>query len=319
MKRIVALIIVLALLFVGLPATVVFKKPKQEAPPSKVKQTETVSLYIEKEDKILNLKVQDYLTGVLFAEMDPEYEKEALKAQAVAAYTFYLYTMEQQLKSPDPDLKGAYISDNPGSYQAYLKSTESKEKFGENYSAYLEKITAAISEVKGVSITYKGEPILSVFHSYNAGATEDAKTVWGESYPYLKSVPSQGDKLSPVVSELVTFTADEIKEKMTKENTLSLDGDKAEWLGNVQQNEIGTVTSITFGGKEFTGAEMRKTLGLKSANFTVELKDDNFTFTVNGYGHGVGMSQYGADYMARQGSDYKEILSHYFTGVTIGG
>lgn len=319
MKRIVALIVILALLFVGLPATVVFKKPKAEKTPQKVKQTETVSLYIEKEDKILNLKVQDYLTGVLFAEMDPEYEKEALKAQAVAAYTFYLYTKEQQQKNPDIALKGAFISDNPASYQAYLKSADAKEKFGANYSPYLEKITAAISEVKGVSITYKGEPILSVFHSYNSGATEDAKTIWGKAYPYLKSVTSEGDKLSPVVSELVTFTSDEIKEKLTKENALSLEGDKAQWLGNIHQNEVGTVTSITFGGKEFTGVEMRKILGLKSANFTVQVKDDNFTFTVNGYGHGVGMSQYGADYMARQGAGYKEILSHYFTGVTIGG
>lgn len=317
MKRILSLIIVLALLFVGLPMAVVFKKEKAEPPPSKTMQSETVSLYIEKEDKILNLKVQDYLTGVLFAEINPEYEKEALKAQAVASYTYYLYTKQSQLKTPDTALGGAFISDNPAKHQAYIQSAEAKEKFGENYATCLEKITSAISEVKGVSMSYKSEPILSVFHSYNAGMTEDAKTIWKKNYPYLKSVDSPGDKLSPNVSEVVTFTAEELRERMDKSNALSLDGDKAKWLGDIVRNDVGTVTAMTFGGKEFAGTEIRSLLGLKSSNFTVVQKEDNFVFTVNGYGHFVGMSQYGADYMARQGASYKEILNHYFTGVTI--
>lgn len=242
MKRIGAILLVMTLLLVGLPMTVAFQGAGPEKGVKKGQAdgygADTVSLYIEADKKVLNLKTEDYLTGALFAEMNPEYEAEALKAQAVAAYTYYLYTMEAQKKSPDTTLMGAYISDNPEHYQAYMKSAEAKEKFGDNYAAYLEKITDAITSVKGVYMAYKGAPILAVYHNCNKGATKNAKEVWGKDYKYLQSVESKGDTLAPQLEEAQ-------------------------------------------------------------------------------YGHGVGMSQYGADYMARQGATYEEILNHYYTGVTI--
>lgn len=242
MKRIGAILLVLTLLVMGLPMTVAFKDAAPAKTPKKGQAdgygADTVSLYIEADKKVLNLKTEDYLTGALFAEMNPAYEPEALKAQAVAAYTYYLYTMEIQKKSPDTSLMGAYISDNPDHHQAYMQSAEAKEKFGENYAAYLEKISSAVDSVKGVYMAYKKEPILAVYHNCNKGTTVSAKDVWGKDYKYLQPVESKGDKLAPVLED-------------------------------------------------------------------------------NQYGHGVGMSQYGADYMARQGATYEEILSHYYTGITI--
>ncbi len=242
MKRIVVILLTLTLLIMGLPMTIAFPASEGKKAPKKGDAdgygAETVSLYIEAEKKVLNLKTEDYLTGALFAEMNPEYEPEALKAQAVAAYTYYLYTMEQQKKSPDTALMGAYISDNPEHYQAYMQSDAAKEKYGAQYAAYLEKISNAIDDVKGVYMAYKGEPILAVYHNCNKGTTVSAKEVWGKDYKYLQPVESKGDVLAPELEEAQ-------------------------------------------------------------------------------YGHGVGMSQYGADYMARQGATYEEILTHYYTGITI--
>lgn len=235
MKRIAIIALIMAILLLGLPLIVAFPSTapaKKEASPS-VSKADTVSLYLEKDKKVLNLKVEDYLTGALFAEMSPDYEPEALKAQAVAAYTFYLYTVGIQQKKPDTTLMGALISDNADHYQAYMTSTVAKEKFGASYANYLEKITTAVKSVKGISLTYKDEPILASYHNCNKGTTKSAKEVWGKNYPYLQATESAGDKLAPILEETQ-------------------------------------------------------------------------------YGHGVGMSQYGADYMARQGAKYDEILTHYY-------
>lgn len=285
---------------------------------STTKNKETVSLYLEESQSVVTLSVKDYLTGVLFAEMNCEYEPEALKAQAVASYTYYLYTKESHLNKPDTSLMGAYISDSPAVHQAYIKSDDAKKKFGDNYKNYYNKISKAVDSVLGEYMEYDGKPILAVFHSYNRGQTEDAEIIWGKPYNYLKSVDSKGDKLSPNVSSTVVLPKEKFKECLKDCKGVSLDENPENWITDTKVSNAGTVTHITIGGVTITGMQARSLFSLKSANFIVQYDaKKGFVFTVLGYGHGVGMSQYGADYMARQGAGYKEILNHYYTGVTI--
>ena len=163
---------------------------------------------------------------------------------------------------------------------------------------------------------YNDEYICAVFHAISNGTTENATDVWGGKYPYLISVSSIGDKLSPAYQSQVTFTEKEFKEILQKEG-VKFTKDTEKWIEKITNTETGMVKSIQICGKTLKGTEFRTIFSLKSSTFTYEYKDKKFIFTVNGYGHGVGMSQYGADYMARQGFSYKEILEHYYQGAEI--
>lgn len=261
---------------------------------------------------------RDFVVGTVSAEMYPTYHVEALKAQAVASYTYYCVQREQERADPDPDLKGADFADTLSGLPRYYSDEELKERWGDHYDTYHSKITEAVDAVFGRKITYDGKPIMAAYHAISSGVTEDAALVWGGSLPYLQPVASPGDKLSPSYQSTVSFTAEEFKGKLSTVEGCSFGEDPAAWIsGEPQKSSSGTVSKITIGGKEMTGTEVRERLGLRSACFTVAYKEGRFTFTVLGYGHDVGMSQYGADYMARQGSDWEEILHYYYTGVVI--
>ena len=261
---------------------------------------------------------RDFVAGAVAAEMYPTYHLEALKAQAAASYTYYCVQREQERADPDPDLKGADFADTLSGLPRYYSDEELRERWGEHYDTYRQKIDEAVDAVFGRTITYDGEPILAAYHAISSGATEDAAVVWGSSLPYLQPVASPGDKLSPSYQSTVTFTPEELKEKLASVEGCTLGEDPAAWIsGEPQTSSSGTVTKITIGGAELTGTQLREALGLRSACFTVAYGDEGFTFTVLGYGHGVGMGQYGADYMARQGSDWEEILHYYYKGVVI--
>lgn len=270
--------------------------------------------------EVYELSARDFIRGVVSAEMYPSYHAEALKAQAVASYTYYSVLRDIQQASPDETLKGAYFSDRQAGLPAWYSDDQLKERWGAQYETYRRKIDAAVDEVLGQRVLYNGEPVRAVYHAISPGVTEDAAVVWGTSYPYLKPVPSPGDKLSPEYQSLVSFSAADFSQKLSAAvEGLSLAGDPAGWLsGKPETSDSGTVTRMVCGGVELTGAQVREALGLRSACFTVDYRDQNFTFTVRGYGHGVGMSQYGADYLARQGKDYAEILQYYYTGATVG-
>ncbi len=261
---------------------------------------------------------RDFVLGTVAAEMYPTYHTEALKAQAVASYTYYCVQREQERANPDPDLKGADFADTLSGLPRYYSDEELKERWGDHYETYHAKISEAVDAVFGRKITYDGEPILAAYHAISSGTTEDAALIWGNSLPYLQPVASPGDKLSPSYQSTVSFSAEELKEKLSSVEGCVWGEDPAAWIaGEPQASSSGTVTKITIGGVEMTGVQMREKLGLRSACFTVAFEDNRFTFTVLGYGHDVGMSQYGADYMARQGSDWEEILHYYYTGVVI--
>lgn len=254
---------------------------------------------------------RDFLIYTVAAELPASYPPEALKAQAVAAYTYYTYQKNRHAAG----VEGADFSDVPGDFPSSYTTDALKERWGDQYEHYLQKIADAVDSVAGEMMLYEGKPIFAAYHSCNSGMTETAKTVWGVDYPYLQSVASSGDALSPKYTSTATVSD---KEFAAAFPDLKLTGDAAGWIsGTPTVSAAGTVTAITIGGKEYTGREVRSALELRSACFTVTHGKDGFTFTVKGYGHGVGMSQYGAKEMADRGFTYEEILKHYYHGVTL--
>lgn len=276
-------------------------------------------LYDEESASIQEVSERDFLIGTLSAEMPISYHLEALKAQAVAAYTYYSYQRQASREHPDEAIQGADFSSTPWGFPIYYSAEQLKEKWGDAFDSTYEKYAEAVDAVLGKRICYDGQPIMAVYHAISSGTTESAEVQWGTAYSYLASVPSPGDKLSPSYESTVTKTAEELSAALTAVNgELALEGDPAAWIpGAPSLSSAGTVLSLTVGNQSFTGNQLREALGLRSACFTVGYAEGTFTFTVHGYGHGVGMSQYGADYMARQGADYEEILKAYYTGVEI--
>ena len=165
-------------------------------------------------------------------------------------------------------------------------------------------------------MTYNGDTALAVYHSNSAGRTQSAKTLWGTDIPYLVSVESPGDKLSPDYVTTHEFTENEFK-KIAKKCDINLNSEAEEWVEELTKAESGYVISVRLGSTEVSASKFREEFGLKSCYFDIEYSDGKFTVTCCGYGHGAGMSQYGADYMARQGSTWREILKHYYTGIEI--
>ncbi len=247
----------------------------------------------------------EYLFGVVAAEMPMSYEDEALKAQCVAAYTLYLNRGLTGKNQP--------ISDNSATDQAFITKEQAREKWGSKAEEYEARLTNLVASVLGQQVTYEGAPALTVYHALSAGRTESAQVVWGSPIPYLVPVESVGDVLGEGYISKVAVTQSEFLQ------TLSLDSDVqwSEAVGDITRSESGTVTAITLFGKEYTGRQLRELFSLRSANFDLEVEESGVTFVVHGYGHGVGMSQFGANTMARQGSSYKEILEWYYPGCVV--
>ena len=290
----------------------IIEEEKTDAKATTNADNTTVKVMSVASDNITEMSLKEYLLGVIAGEMNASYHEEALKAQIITAHTLLLYTKEHNTK----DLKGADITDSYALHQAYITPEKQKEKWKDNYKANKEKIEKCIDEVINLTLQYDDEYICAVFHAISNGTTENATDVWGGSYPYLVSVSSVGDKLSPAYQSQVTFDKDEFKEKF-KDSNLKFTDKPEKWIGEITRTDTGMVKSITICGKEFKGTDVRKLFDLRSSTFTCEYKNDDFVFTVNGYGHGVGMSQYGANYMAQQGFKYDEILKHYYKGVEI--
>lgn len=269
------------------------------------KNTDSFKVLLQDGKTVEELSAEDYIFGVVAAEMPALYETEALKAQAVAAYTFACRRKAQN-KGKKYDITADSTVD-----QSYISLEGAKLKWGENSAEYEEKIRSAIKSVAGKMVYYKGDIALTLYHAISSGKTENAKDIWGGNYKYLCSADSLCDKLSPNYLSCASFSFDEIK---------NLLGDNFDFSkGNIKydRTDVGTVKTLTVGTEEISGEEVRGKLSLRSANFTVKTEENTVVFEVKGYGHGVGMSQYGADYMAKQGADYVEILKHYYKGVAV--
>lgn len=273
---------------------------------SLVESTEKVRVLDKTSDKITEMDVDEYIFGVVAAEMPASYCEEALKAQAVASYTYMLFRANERA-----DLDYDVIADSSKD-QAFITREKAREKWGDNYDRYCEKIEKAVLAVKGyVMVDDNGVPILAAYHNISSGRTESALTVWGKDYSYLQPVESVGDLTASNYLSEKSFTADELLDKLGLPET---DSSPSKWISGIKTSESGTVTEISVCGKQFTGAKLRSALGLRSAVFTVSCSDGKFNFRVQGHGHGVGMSQFGANYLARQGYTFVEILSWYYTG-----
>lgn len=266
------------------------------------------------------LTMQEYVTGAVLAEMPAAFHTEALKAQAVAAHTYAVRQKEKQLISPDKELLGAFISNDGTKYQAFFTTEQAKSFYGDAYDDYYEKVYNAVNSVIDKILYYEDEPIVAAFHSTSGGKTESAEVIWGSEVAYLIPVDSSYDKESPAYLEEISYTPDELEARLSSAyEGIILSEDKSKWLTVLTQSSSGTITKIKAGDMEITGMELRTLLNLRSANFTVyyDSKTDRFIITTKGYGHGVGMSQYGANAMANAGKTYEEILLHYYSGAEI--
>jgi stage II sporulation protein D len=285
---------------------------KPETLPSSFKVLDTST------GKLLNLSRKDFLYGAVAAEMPPLYNIEALKAQAVASLSYYTTKQAEETAAPTPALKGADFECSTDDWMVYTDTTHMKERWGISYDDYFARITQAVDAVIDVMITYEGEPIVAAYHAISGGRTEDSGKLWGTQLKYLSAVESPGDLLSPEYETKKEVSAAEFRETIKGEYTDAvLDGSPEGWFKASSKTDSGTVTSIVIGGLDITGQKIRELFSLRSANFDLSYSSDIFTFTVRGYGHCVGMSQYGANEMAAQGSTYKEILSWYYKGTEI--
>lgn len=295
-------------------------KPKEESKKDNKKEkseSEAFKVLDITTGKVEEISVYDYIVGAVCAEMPATFEPEALKAQAVAAHTYAQRQKEKALTSPDKELNGAYFSNDSSKYQAYFTENQAKQYYGDNYDQYIKKIREAVSDVEDEILVYKDEPIIAAFHSMSSGKTESAENVWGSKVDYLIPVESDYDTEAPKYMEEYEYTADEVKERLENAFDEIKLGDKPdEWFSDVSKSKSNTVLEIKAGNLTVTGQEIRAALSLRSASFDIEY-DDGFKITTRGYGHCVGMSQYGANAMAKDGKTYEEILEHYYPNTNL--
>lgn len=276
---------------------------------------DTIDVMMSKTGSVKTLKMREYVIGSLSGEMSASYHKEALKAQAVACYTFALYVASREEKRPE----GADISDDSTVYQSYIDENARKKKWGDDFEKNEKIMSEAVDEVFGQYLEYDGKPAMAAYHAMCSGKTESAANVWGKSVSYLKSTVSSGDKLAPNYETCQKVSADEFKRILFKKGLTYGDypTDASKWVGDIERYDSGVIKYVDICGKKISGTDMRSLFSLKSADFDISFADGGFTFTCRGNGHFVGMSQYGADYMARQGSSYDEILNHYYPGTVL--
>lgn len=268
--------------------------------------------------KVLSVDDHTFLYGAIAAEMSPTAPQEALKAQGVAAYTYYSRLRQQQQQKPDSALKGADFSADPQHWQLYVTKEQMQSRWGDSFDKNYSLLTKAADAVYGQVLKSGGELIDATYFAISSGRTETAEDVWGGKRSYLVSVASPGDAFAGGYQTAVSMTADQFKAAALKAAPkANLGDDPAKWVGAVTRTGGGAVATVQLGGVSVAGTAARSAFGLRSANFTVSYADGKFGFVVRGYGHGVGMSQVGAQYMANQGADYKKILAWYYPTTTL--
>lgn len=249
---------------------------------------------------IINLNMTDYLIGVVSSEMPASFNLEALKAQSVLARTYALKAKQTGKKLTDTV-----------STQSYIDIDQMKNKWGNSFNTYYNKIKNAVENTNGEYLSYNGNYIEALYHSTNNGKTESSLDVFGNYYPYLISVSSEYDKNASSYLRTINTPLDTISNKLG----LNLNNDSV--ISILSYTDGGNIKEININGNNFSGKKVRELLGLRSADFDISISDNNANITTRGYGHGVGMSQYGANGMANAGYSYKDILSHYYPGTTL--
>jgi len=273
---------------------------KRETINYKFEKNVTVRVLRDEKNKIEKIPLEKYLVGVVAGEMPVSYELEALKAQAVAARTYTLKKMETNKQ------KNYDVVDTTND-QVYLEEEYLKTTWKDTYENRISKIKKAINETEGEYLTYDGKIIKAFFFSTSSGKTENCKDVFGENLPYLISVSSTWDENSPSYLDKKTFSKKEFYEKLNLPYQEKLNIE-------IKRNDTNSINTITINNTDIKGTEFRSKLSLKSTNVDIIEEDDNVLIISKGFGHGVGMSQYGAQEMAKQGYKYSEILKYYYQG-----
>ena len=288
-----------------------------QEPSPRGRRDSEVQLSVQEGDAVTSMTLETYLRGVVRGEMPASFEPEALKAQAAAERTCVCYRLAAGRKKAHPD---ADMCTDPACCSAWMAEETAREKWGEDFAVWESRIEDAVSATDGQIALYDGRPILAVFHSSSAGKTAEAGDVWSGDVPYLQSVASpEGEETVPNYYSTASFTAEEARALLTAAYPeLTFSGGPDKWFGAAEQDESGRVKTLTVCDTALRGVEVRRIFSLRSACFTVDASSDGVTFRVTGYGHGVGMSQYGANELARQGRTWQEILAWYYAGVTVG-
>lgn len=274
----------------------------------------TISLLHKKTGEVEQVKLDEYLCNVVSAEMPATFEQEALKAQAIVARTYTIYKILNK-KHDNAD-----ICDDSTCCQAWISKDNRLAKWEENQrESNWQKICSAVNETSGKIITYENKPIDAFFHSNSGVITEVPVNVWGGTgYPYLQSVETSGENTYTQYASEVTLSQEELINKLKeKYSDISIDFTNSEDIKILEYTESTRVKTVKFGNHEISGVEARTLFGLKSTNFEISRDGNNIKFSVKGYGHGVGMSQTGADSMAKNGSKAEDIIKHFYTGVEI--
>lgn len=253
-----------------------------------------------KDNTINNIELEQYVIGVVAGEMPASFNDEALKAQAIASRTYAVYKMNTS--------KGDYDLVTDVSNQVYISKKEMQEKWGSDYNKYLEKVTRVVNNTKDLVMTYNGEVIESFYFAISNGKTENVTSVFNEERDYLKSVESSDTNVNNFM-KTITISRSEFC------NKLNINCDNIV-IKDIKYNETGRIDELNINNKVFKGTEIRRLLSLRSTDFKINVSD-NISITTKGYGHGVGMSQYGANEMAKNGSSYEEILKHYYQNIDI--
>lgn len=287
-------------------------QPKKSSAPESEPAVE-VAVYREAQKKVEKLALDDYVAGVVASEMPADFEIEALKAQALTARTYIVKKLATTSDSAKKNIPNEAVVGDSINYQVYKSNNELKKIWkASDYEWKMKKIKEAVKATSGQILTYDGTPIDATFFSTSNGYTENSSAVWNNPIPYLTAVASPWDKKSPKYSGKKVITVAEFEQKLG----ISLSSSKE--VGEITERTEGKrVAKVNINGKVLTGIDIRTKLDLKSTDFTWVRKGNDIIITTEGYGHGVGMSQYGANGMAAEGKSYEEIVKYYYKGVQL--
>ena len=301
MKKIITLTIILLLV----PFLIVLLIQTQEKTTVHFESNQIVRVKREKLNTIEKVPLEKYVIGVLSGEMPTTFPMEALKAQAVAARTYVLRKIEYA-KEQEYDVVDTVAN------QVYYNNDELKERWKDDYEEKMNRIQKAVLDTQGEYLAYQGEIAQAFFFSTSTGYTENCEEVFQESLPYLRSVKSDWEEdISPVFEDSKTFTLEEFYQK------LNLDANSNFSIQITDRTSTGRVRTLNINGKDFKASDVTTALGLRSSFFEIQKNEEQIVIHTKGFGHGVGMSQYGAYGMAENGSNYQEILKYYYQGIEI--
>ena len=321
MLRYILLSILCALISSALPAAVYV--PPEAVSPDMPPEALTAqappdgggTITLLREGEIAALPLEEYLVGAVAGEMPASFHPQALRAQAAACRTFALRRQSEGA----PAHPEAAVCADPGCCQVWLSEAERAERWGDSFGIYEAVVRAAVEDTAGFCLVYRGEPILACFHASSPGVTESSGAVWGTALPYLVSVDTpEGAGDVPDFVTSAALSPDELRRGVRQiDPGAPFDGPPETWVGERVLDMGGRVAAIRLGGAAVPGAAVRQVFSLRSACFSLEWTGEQFVFTVEGSGHGVGMSQYGAQVLALQGADWREILAHYYPGAEL--